>query len=199
MLPRVEPAKLAIVRDVFNHSNWVYELKYDGFRALNHVSRGKSWMVSKKGFTYKRFTYKRFDDLCHHVASALPTREAIFDGEIVCVDGQGRPRFYDLMFRRVTPCFAAFDIFFHEGKDVRSLPLLKRKALLRKLIPNQDPHLLYVDHTDDGQNLFELICEMDLEGVVMKQKASKYGEAWIKVKNPAYSQIQKRHELFNRK
>jgi len=51
VLPRIEPAKLAIARDVFNHPNWVYELKYDGFRALTYISKGKAWMVSKKGFT----------------------------------------------------------------------------------------------------------------------------------------------------
>ena len=62
----------------------------------------------------------------------------------------------------------------------------------------KDSHLLYVDHTDDGANLYDLVCYLDLEGVVMKPKKSKYGESWMKVRNPAYSQIQQRHELFNR-
>jgi bifunctional non-homologous end joining protein LigD len=95
-------------------------------------------------------------------------------------------------------CFAVFDIRWHKGKDLRSLPLVKRKQILRKLIPARDPHLLYVDHTDDGANLYDLVCYLDLEGVVMKQKESKYGESWIKIRNPEYSQIAKRHEIFNR-
>jgi ATP-dependent DNA ligase len=57
--------------------------------------------------------------------------------------------------------------------------------------------VLYLDHTEDGENLDKLVCGEDLEGVVMKHKAIGYGENWIKVKNPAYSQIQDRHELFN--
>ncbi len=100
------------------------------------------------------------------------------------------------MFRRGEPCFAVFDILWYEGKDLRSLPLVKRKQILRKLIPVRDPHLLYVDHTDDGANLYDLVCYLDLEGVVMKPRKSTYGDSWIKVKNPAYSQIQDRHELF---
>ncbi len=87
----------------------------------------------------------------------------------------------------------------HQGEDLRSLPPLKRKQILRKLIPARDPRLLYVDYTDDGVNLYDLVCYLDLEGVVMKPKKSKYGESWIKVKNPAYSQIQDRDELFNGK
>jgi ATP-dependent DNA ligase len=93
------------------------------------------------------------------------------------------------MFRRGEPCFAVCDIFWHEGKDLRSLPLVKRKQILWKLIPARDPHLPYVDHTNDGANLYDLVCYLDLEGVVIKPKKSQYGESWIKVKNPAYSQI----------
>ena len=92
-----------------------------------------------------------------------------------------------------------FDILWHEGKDLRSLPLMKRKQILRRLIPARDPYLLYVDHTEDGENLYKLVCSQDLEGVVMKHKASRYGESWIKVKNPAYSQLKGRHELFDSK
>jgi bifunctional non-homologous end joining protein LigD len=87
-------------------------------------------MVSKKGFTYKRF-----DDLCNHAASAIRAREAILDGEIVCMDAQGRPRFYDLMFRRGEPCLALFDILWKDGEDLRDLPLILRKKMLRSFQP----------------------------------------------------------------
>ena len=195
VLPRIEPAKLAIARDVFTHPNWVYELKYDGFRALTYVSPKRAWMVSKKGFTYKRF-----DDLCQHVASALRAREAILDGEIVCVDGQGRPRFYDLMFRRGEPRLAVFDVLWLDGEDLRQLPLLLRKKMLRKLIPAKDSYLLYVDHTEDGHGLYGLVCQQDLEGVIMKPKESTYASnRWLKIRNPDYSQMSKRHELLNGK
>lgn len=195
MLPRVEPATLTIARAVFTHPNWLYELKYDGFRALTYLNRGRASMVSKKGITYKRF-----DELCHHVASALRAREAILDGEIVCMDAQGRPRFYDLMFRRGEPRLALFDILWKDGEDLRTQPLIQRKKILRKLVPAKDTHLLYVDHVDDGHGLYDLVCREDLEGVIMKPKQSPYtGSYWLKIRNPAYSQIPGREELFNRK
>ena len=103
MLPRIEPARFTIARDVVRDPSWLYELKYDGFRALTYLDEGRAWMVSKKGFVYKRF-----QELCDHVASALRAREAILDGEIVCMDAQGRSRFYDLMFRRDEPRLALF-------------------------------------------------------------------------------------------
>jgi bifunctional non-homologous end joining protein LigD len=152
-------------------------------------------MVSQKGFVYKRF-----QKLCDHVASALRAREAILDGEVVCMDAEGRPRFYDLMFRRDEPRLALFDILWKDGKDLRDLPLIARKAMLRKLIPLKDSHLVYVDHVDDGRGLYDLVCQQDLEGVIMKPRQSPYGgNRWLKIRNPGYSQIAKRDELFNGK
>lgn len=92
-----------------------------------------------------------------------------------------------------------FDILWLNGKDLRSLALVRCKQIFQKLIPARDPRLLYVDYTYDGAKLYHLVCYLDLEGVVMKPKKSKYGESWLKVKNPAYSQIQDRHKLFNGK
>jgi bifunctional non-homologous end joining protein LigD len=195
VLPRIEPARLTVARNVFSDPSWLYELKYDGFRAVTYVNRGTAWMVSKKGFVYKRF-----QELCHHVASAFRAREAILDGEIICMDAQGRPRFYDLMFRRGEPRLALFDILWLDGKDLRDLPLVVRKKMLRKLVPMKQTHLLYIDHVKDGVGLYNLVCEQDLEGVVMKPKQSPYsGNGWLKVRNPDYTQIATRHELFNRK
>lgn len=195
MLPSLSPAKLSVARDVFVDPDWIYELKYDGFRGLAYFDRGKSWLVSRNNFTYKRFS-----PLCEHLGHLLRLGNAILDGEIVCIDDHGRPRFYDLMFQRGEPRFFAFDILWKDGEDLRSLPLTMRKKILRKLIPKSDARLLYVDHSEDGHGLFRLVCEQDLEGMVMKPKASPYGDnRWLKIKNANYSQAKDRHELFNRK
>ena len=81
-------------RELASHPDWLYELKYDGFRSLAYIERDNVRLVSRKGHQYKRF-----EALCIHLGAAL-LGESILDGEIVCLDGQGRPKFYDLMFRR---------------------------------------------------------------------------------------------------
>ena len=94
---------------------------------------------------------------------------------------------------------SAFDVLCLNGIDLRSRPLLDRKRRLRRLIPRNDSHLLYVERPDgDGQRFFELVCEQDLEGIVCKPKTSPYPFTWIKVKNLNYSQAIGRVEMFNR-
>ena len=78
------------------------------------------------------------------------------------------------MFRRGEPRLSLFDILWKDGQDLRALPLLLRKKMLRKIIPAKDTHLLYVDHTEDGHGLYDLVCQQDLKGVVMKLKESPY-------------------------
>jgi bifunctional non-homologous end joining protein LigD len=103
------------------------------------------------------------------------------------------------MWRRGEPRFYAFDLVWLDGRDLRSTPLIERKQLLRKLIPEGSPHLMYVDHVDDrGMRFYEMVCQQDLEGIICKPKLSPYPFTWIKVKNPTYTQASGRQELFDR-
>jgi len=129
---------------------------------------------------------------------------AVIDGEIACVDEDGTPVFRDLLFRRRPCVFFAFDILFLNG-NLRVLPLVERKAILKKLLRRKRSRLLYLDHVEaDGTLLFEQVVRMDLEGFVCKRKDSPYyvterpSQHWIKVKNPRYSQAPGRDELFQR-
>jgi ATP-dependent DNA ligase len=79
--------------------------------------------------------------------------------------------FYELMRRRGPFCFDAFDLVWLDGSDLRDRPLLERKRLLRKLLPRQGPAVLYVDHVRSGMDLFRVVCERDMEGIVAKQAA----------------------------
>jgi bifunctional non-homologous end joining protein LigD len=192
---------LQTAREPFSRRDWLFELKYDGFRALAHVRHGAATLVSRNGHAFASF-----DDLARSIAVALPnTKEAVLDGEIVCLDKKGRPRFNDLLFRRSAPCFFAFDLL-HDGKDRRNDALVDRKSALRRLIGRSSPEsgLQYVDHVEEsGTELFHLVCELDLEGIVAKPKHSPYeGQktrtSWYKIKNRRYSQMVGRHELFDR-
>ena len=77
----------------FSHPDWLFELKYDGFRALAHIDGKRTQLVSRNGHPFASFS-----DLGHAIAAALPyTQRAVLDGEIVCLDRKGRPQFEDLL------------------------------------------------------------------------------------------------------
>ena len=115
------------------------------------------------------------------------------------MDAEGRSNFRDLMARRGQPRYYAFDLVWLNGRDLRAQPLLERKRRLRRLIPPNDSHLLYVDHLEgDGERFFRLVCEQDLERIIAKPKSSPYGFTWIKIKNPNYTQGIGRGKWFDR-
>jgi len=129
-------------------------------------------------------------------------KNAILDGEIICINGDGVSMFNELMFRRGVLYFYAFDLVWLNGRDLRKLGLLERKERLKKLVMQaNNPALLYADHIDQyGTDFFRMICDKDLEGIVAKHREHRYDSSakWIKIKNPAYTQSKNRHELFER-
>jgi len=183
----------------FSHPNWLFEVKYDGFRALAYIEDGRCRLKSRNGNIFRSF-----GQLADRVAAGLPRRSLVLDGEIVCLDKDGRPQFRQLLFRRDQPCFAAFDLLYRDGIDLRLSPLYERKAALERIVRNSDSHeILYVDHVEEqGAGLFDLACARDLEGIVAKQKFSPYMNAderhWVKIRNRHYSQWAGREELFER-
>jgi bifunctional non-homologous end joining protein LigD len=99
----------------------------------------------------------------------------VLDGEIVYLAADGRPEFYNLMRRRTPQHFYAFDIVWLDGEDLREVPLVKRKQILRRVVPAQPAPLLYVDHYEmRGVELFRAACKNDLEGIVAKRKDGLY-------------------------
>ena len=113
----------------FDDSDYLYELKYDGFRALAYLENGRCRLVSRNGTTFISFSF-----LASSIGSSLPNCRAVLDGEIVCLDSQGYPQFNDLLFQRAEPCFFAFDILSVEGRDLRLTALVGRKAELRRVL-----------------------------------------------------------------
>jgi bifunctional non-homologous end joining protein LigD len=122
MPPQFTPMPLQKRKGAFDHPDWLFELKYDGFRALAHVDGGGCRLVSRNAHAFGSFEALRDD-----IADAFRRTRAVIDGEIVCLDENGRPQFYDLLYRRAEPCFLAFDLLWHEGEDLRFLPLIERK------------------------------------------------------------------------
>jgi bifunctional non-homologous end joining protein LigD len=192
------PMPLSRLAEPFSHPDWIFEIKWDGFRCLAFIEDGRCRLVSRKGNEFKSFPALNI---------ALPkeckTERAVLDGEIVCLDDGGVAQFTDLLFRRGEPRFYAFDLLSLNGEDLRYLPLTDRKHRLRGVVPQPGERLLYCDHIEGaGQELFELVCKRDLEGIVAKRQYDPYlldgSAAWLKIRNREYSQWAGREELFER-
>lgn len=189
--------RLIRIPEPFDHPAFIFEPKLDGFRALAHVRGHRCELVSRNGHTFKGWP-----QLAEEIAHAVRAHEAVLDGEICCLQADGRTDFYDLLFRREWPYFYAFDALSIEGEDLRELPLLERKRRLLAIMPAVECRLLYLDHLEArGVDLFRVACERDLEGIVGKWTEGTYrtdgrATSWLKIKNRDYTQMVDRHELF---
>jgi bifunctional non-homologous end joining protein LigD len=180
----------------FGHPDWIFEIKYDGFGALCFV--GNARLVSRNGNTFASF-----HQLAADVAADFRGDNSVLDGEIVSLDAQGQPQFEDLMFRRGELFFVAFDALWINGEDLRGKPLMERKRMLRRVVPRRtNSRLRYLDHVEErGCDLFRVVCENNLEGIVAKHSLGIYDDdarkpGWIKIKNLVYTQAEGREELF---
>jgi ATP-dependent DNA ligase len=146
-------------------------------------------------------TYRSFPQLAQAIAATIPG-PAVLDGEIVCINDAGAPQFYQLMRRRHPQYFAAFDLLWQDGTDLRLVPLLERKRRLCKMIPSSGA-AFYVDHVRRlGCQFYESVCARDLEGIVAKRSDGLYTSndtSWVKIRNPKYSQWDGHRELFDRR
>jgi bifunctional non-homologous end joining protein LigD len=194
---RFTPMPLVRVPHPFDHPDWLFELKHDGFRALAHVTGHRCDLISRRGVVFRQFP-----QLAEEIAHSVRSHDAILDGEIVCLDDDGRSNFHKLLFRRDWPFFFAFDILMVDGEDLRDRRLVERKRRLRLVMPRIESRLRLVESINArGVALFDAVCRHDLEGIVAKWRRGPYSKdgvttSWIKIKNPDYSQIVDRHELF---
>jgi bifunctional non-homologous end joining protein LigD len=187
----------------FDNPEWLFELKYDGFRALAVIEHGRAQLISRN-----RHPFASFAELAATIKDSLPSaRLTILDGEICSLDRRGRPQFRNLLFRRGNPpCFFAFDLLICDGKDYRTERLSDRKQKLRRILAHvpADSPLKYTEYIDGfGTTLFQHVCELDLEGIVAKHKLAPYvmerqQSTWFKIRNSNYSQWAGREQLFER-
>jgi bifunctional non-homologous end joining protein LigD len=195
-----QPMPLRTRKSAFNHSDFIFEIKWDGFRSLAVIEHGRTQLISRNGHRFACFA-----DLEKLISAGLPDTTAVIDGEICSLDKRGRPQFTNLLFHRGNyPCFLAFDLLMRDHTDCRRESLLDRKQELRRLLSGSDARIQYVDYVDgEGVPLFEQACQHDLEGIVAKQKYAPYvtdreQSTWFKIRNPHYSQWAGREKLFER-
>ena len=188
-LPAIAPLVPIRSKQVPIGRDWIYELKLDGFRGMLRIDNRRAHFISKRSKPMARF-----DSLAASLALTLGARNAILDGEII-VMGEDGPDFNALFFRHGAPAYAAFDLVWLNGRDLRPLPLWRRKKALHKLVCTTP--IGYVDEVNDPA-LFTVVSQRDLEGIVAKRRRDPYGAEtrWVKVKCWPYSQMEGRAELF---
>jgi ATP-dependent DNA ligase len=129
-LPRVQPIIPILRKEPFDDPDWLFEFKYDGFRALLYIEQRRCRFVSRN-----RNTMARFDALGDQVAAEPELDDAILDGEVIAADETGRPQFYVLLRRSGRLAYVAFDLLWRNGADLRGLPLRERRTRLQGILP----------------------------------------------------------------
>jgi bifunctional non-homologous end joining protein LigD len=192
----VQPMLATLVEKSFNNKDWFFELKMDGVRALvvKNGSKLDMWTRNAKDLT------RRFPTLAR-AFSELPVDTVILDGEIVALDEKGhshfnliqprihlsRARDIALADEQIPVYFYAFDVLYLNGYNLMKFPLVERKAVLRKLIPDSNGWIRFADHVEEkGVPFFNLVSTHGLEGIVAKLKTSEYQQGrskyWLKIK-----------------
>jgi bifunctional non-homologous end joining protein LigD len=184
----IAPQLATLVPAAPNGDDWLHELKFDGYRMVCHLQRGKArfWSRNQKDWTDK------FPNL-NKALKALPATAAILDGEVVVVDKAGRSSFQKLQQSMkggaATFVFQIFDVIYLDGYSLTRVPLKERKALLEELLARVDSKgpLRYSDHVvGDGDRFFKQACAYGIEGIVSKLADSVYEStrtrSWLKVK-----------------
>jgi bifunctional non-homologous end joining protein LigD len=191
----IHPMLATSVGEPFDSAEWLFEIKWDGYRAVAFIEDGKLRLVSRNQNELTA-RYPELKDLPKFVKA----KSAILDGEVVALDEQGRPSF-SLMQQRtgfrpggrrvaaqadVPVLYYAFDLLYLDGYDLRRLPLEDRKKKLASLLITGDS-VRYSDHYEkQGKALFEMAREKGLEGILAKKRDSIYQERrsseWLKIK-----------------
>ena len=177
----VDPMLCTLTKEVIEDEKYLYELKWDGYRIISYVQKGKVRMDSRSALDYTN----KYPIL----SSALRDlgRDLVLDGEVVVFNEEGRPDFdalqkYDGQDAPLSYCL--FDILWLDGFDLKQLALTERKQILQELL-KKNKILRYTDSFDNGQELYKWVNEKNLEGIVAKLKDSPYvpgerGDKWLK-------------------
>ena len=184
MQPDLRPMLATLTDQPFDDPGWVFETKWDGFRAVAVAGSGHASLYSRNGNDISR----KYPSIC--AALAAIKHEAVLDGELVALDAHGRSRFQLLQNAEREPAhllYCVFDLLYLDGKDLRGRPLLERKQLLEEILP-KSPLLLYSAHvTGAGVKAFNRAKRLGEEGVMAKLATGRYYSGirtreWLKVK-----------------
>jgi bifunctional non-homologous end joining protein LigD len=190
----VHPMLATSIEKPFDDLEWLFEIKWDGYRAVSFLQDGKVRLVSRN----QNDLTGEFPEL-HELSKLIKAKNAVLDGEVVALDEQGRASF-SLMQQRtgirkggrrvgarreLQIVYYIFDLLYVDGDDLRRVELEQRKQVLAQIIAPSEL-VRYSDHFPQGLALFEVAKQKGLEGILAKKRASHYEERrsreWLKIK-----------------
>jgi bifunctional non-homologous end joining protein LigD len=164
---------------------WLFEVKWDGYRAIARISQGETQLTSRKGNDLT----ERFPSVAKAIARAVKTPDCVLDGEVCALDEQGRSSFSAMQQGKPgTPLvYYVFDLLELDGESLIDLPLRERRARLERLIDRRNRTVRISEVFDDGEALLEAAKRQRLEGIIAKRIESRYAVGrrardWLKIK-----------------
>jgi bifunctional non-homologous end joining protein LigD len=179
------PMLATLTDDSFDDNDWIFEIKYDGYRALSYIDGSDVTIMSRKDLSFN----KKFPQ----VVEALKELglNAVLDGEVVALNEEGRSDFQLLQQWQKNGegelVYYVFDVLWLNGYDLMHLPLVERKEILQQILP-EHPMIRYSDHIEGkGTQFFKAATQQGLEGIMAKERDSAYSpkirtRQWLKIK-----------------
>ena len=191
----IEPQLATLSTEAPSGEQWVHEIKFDGYRVICRVERGKATLITRN---QQDWTH-RYREIAMEAAQ-LPVESAILDGEVVALLPSGISSFQALQNSGKNGAatqlvYYAFDLLYLNGHDLRAAPLIERKEALKNLIAlAPGSRLQWSDHfEDEGPNFFRQCCQMGLEGIISKRRDRPYVAGrtldWLKTKCVAREEL----------
>jgi bifunctional non-homologous end joining protein LigD len=188
----VSPMLATLVDEPFEEPGWIYEIKWDGYRALALCKKGEVNLISRNN--------KSFNEKFYPIYEAVKSWgiEAVVDGEIAVLNDKGVSHFGSLQNWRSEAdgelIYYVFDILWLDGKDLMQLPLSERREILRSILPPEGIIRMSENFETSASEFLEVAGKMGLEGIIAKKEESTYhpGERtrdWLKIK------VHQRHEV----
>jgi bifunctional non-homologous end joining protein LigD len=185
---KVSPAKYkpmlaTLAREVREGNGWLFEVKWDGYRALAYVGGGDTTLLSRNDNDLTQ----RFSNVAKEISKAVKSPNAVLDGEVCALDEQGRSSFSAMQQGSGPLVYYAFDLLELDGEPLIDLPLTERQARLAKLLDKRNKTVRLSETFDDGQALYEAAKQQQLEGIMAKRADSRYYPGrrmrdWLKIK-----------------
>jgi len=188
----IHPMLAKEAREPFDDVAWLYEIKWDGYRAISEIKNGNVELYSRNGNSFNAaypMVYNELKKIKH---------EVVFDGEIVVLNEEGKSDFQKLQHypdnTQFPICYYVFDLLFLNGHDTTAMPLLQRKELLKTVL-KKNPVIRYSDHVlQTGTAFFEAAKASNLEGIMAKKISGEYHKGartgeWLKIKHQKSEEV----------